>query len=115
MYVGNDPINRIDPTGLFWFRQDWQTDPVVGREGIPFFEPGDLITQSVEDYVPAGRTFGELHDSFVGIATAAGLPDWLVNIPSMPTAYNAALTVEMLRSLGILEHPTPPEQTSPCK
>ncbi len=99
-YVQNNPIMFTDPTGLYWFRQDWQTDPVVGREGIPFLEPGDLITQSIEDYVPAGRTFGELHDSFVGIATAAGLPDWLVNIRSMPTAYNAALILENVAILG---------------
>ena len=29
-YVGNNPINRTDPTGLYWFRQFWQTDHFVG-------------------------------------------------------------------------------------
>lgn len=31
-YVGNNPTNRNDPLGLYWFRQLWQTEFVVGRE-----------------------------------------------------------------------------------
>jgi len=86
---------------------------VVGRPETPV-PPGGLISEGIEQYVPAGYTFGELHDSFVGMATGAGLPDWLVNIPSMPTVYDLAVTVELLRSLGILEQPSLPEQETPC-
>jgi RHS repeat-associated protein len=114
VYVQNDPVNLVDPEGLFWFRQPWQTDFVVGRENSPVV-PGDPISRSIEDYVPAGRTFGEMHDSFVGAATNAGFPDWLVNIPSMGLMYQIALRVEMLRSLGIIEQPTPPTQLTPCE
>lgn len=103
-----------DPFGLYWFRQTWQTDFVVGRENSPVV-PGDLISRSIEDYAPAGRTFGEMHDSFVGIATSVGFPDWLVNIPSMGPMYQMALMVEMFRSLGIIEQPTPPGELNICK
>jgi hypothetical protein len=65
--------------------------------------------------VPAGYTFGEIHDNFVGSATSAGLPDWLVNIPSMISMYKKAVIVEVLRNLGIIEQPTPARQLTPCK
>jgi RHS repeat-associated protein len=112
-YVQNDPVNFVDPMGLYWFRQDWQSPGVVGRPGTPV-PPRGTVSELIEQHVPAGYTFGELHDTFVDIATSAGLPDWLVNIPSMPSVYNIALTVEMLRSLGILEQPSLPEQATPC-
>ena len=66
------------------------------------------VSRFIEDYVPAGRTFGEMHDSFVNAATGAGIPDWLANIPSMTPTYAAAVGKEMLRTLGILDQPTPP-------
>ncbi|MEW6429286.1 MAG: RHS repeat-associated core domain-containing protein [Thermodesulfobacteriota bacterium] len=113
-YVQNNPINFIDPLGLYWFRQDWQPPGVVGRDRT-IVPPQGNISEVIEQYVPAGYTFGEMHDSFVGMATSAGLPDWLVNIPSMPSVYNLAVTVELLRSLGILEQPSLPEQATPCE
>ncbi|MFZ5564795.1 MAG: RHS repeat domain-containing protein, partial [Thermodesulfobacteriota bacterium] len=113
-YVLCDPVNLVDPWGLYWFRQDWQTDFVVGREKTPV-PPGGPISQFIEDYVPAGRTFGEMHDAFVDIATSAGLPDWLINIPSMSFIYDKAIIVETLRTLDILDQPIPPEQVMPCK
>jgi RHS repeat-associated protein len=106
-YVLNDPVNWIDPLGLYWFRQPWQTDFVVGREKTPV-PPGGPVSQFIEDYVPAGRTFGEMHDTFVNAATSAGIPDWLANIPSMIPMYGIALGTEVLRSLGILEQPAQP-------
>jgi len=109
VYGGNNPVMGVDPSGLYWFRQDWQTDFVVGREKTPI-PPGGTVSRIIEDNVPAGRTFGELHDSFVGAATNAGFPDWLVNIPSMGLMYQIAIEVEVLRSVGIIEQPTPPPQ-----
>lgn len=112
--IGNDPIGNIDPLGLYWFRQPWQTDYVVGRPGTPV-PPGGLISRLIENDVPAGRTFGEMHDNFVDAATRAGIPDWVANIPSMSYVYQEALITEVLRTLGILPQPTPPEQPTQCK
>jgi RHS repeat-associated protein len=33
-YVLNDPVNWMDPLGLYWFRQPWQKPGVVGRSKI---------------------------------------------------------------------------------
>ena len=106
-YVGNNPVNFSDPWGLYWFRQTWQTDFVVGRKDSPV-EPGRPVSRFIEDYVPAGRTFGEMHDSFVDAATGAGIPDWLANIPSMIPVYGAAIGKEVLRTFGILDQPAQP-------
>ncbi len=110
-YVGGNPVSRIDPLGLYWFRQPWQTDYVVGRDGT-FVPPGGLISRLIENNVPAGRTFGEMHDSFVDAAIRLGVPDRLANIPSMSDVYREALLTELLRSLGIFPQPTPPTR---CK
>lgn len=108
-YVLNNPVMGIDPSGLFWFRQDWQTDFVVGR-ARSLVEPGGRISRFIEDYVPAGRTFGDLHDAFVDAATTVGVPFALANIPSMVPMYAVALVTEVLRTLGIIDQPTPPAQ-----
>ncbi|OGQ95296.1 MAG: hypothetical protein A2521_03975 [Deltaproteobacteria bacterium RIFOXYD12_FULL_57_12] len=115
-YVQNDPMNRVDPSGLYWFRQSWQTDFVVGREGEhSLVVPGDQTSRFIEDYVPAGRTFGEIHDSFVNAAVGAGVPDIIANIPSMIPMFAIALGTEVLRTLGILDQPTPEVKSTPCK
>ncbi|MDP1638623.1 MAG: RHS repeat-associated core domain-containing protein [Candidatus Nitrotoga sp.] len=115
-YVGGNPINRTDPMGLYWYRQLWQTDFVVGRDAEnSLVVPGDPVSRFIEDYVPAGRTFGEIHDGFVDIATRAGIPDWLANIPSMMPMYRLANKIETLRTLGILKQPTPPTKLTQCK
>ena len=111
-YVGNDPLNAVDPSGLYWFRQPWQTQFVVGRPDT-LVEEGGPVSRFIENHVPAGRTFGEMHDRFVDVATKSGIPDWLANIPSMIPAYGAAVGKEVLRSLGILEQPTPAPQPTP--
>jgi RHS repeat-associated protein len=113
-YVSNNPVMRVDPLGLYWFRQSWQTPEVVGRRDTPI-EPGGLISEFIEQYVPAGYTFGEIHDNFVDAATRAGIPDGLANIPSMIPMYTIALDIEVLRTLGILSQPKPQEKPTPCK
>lgn len=70
------------------------------------------MSEFIEQWVPAGYTFGEMHDNFVDWATSQAMPDWLANIPSMPLMFGAAVFTEMLRSLGVIPQPTPPV---PCK
>ena len=111
-YVQANPVNYTDPSGLFWFRQSWQTPGVIGRPGTPV-PPGGTVSELIERNVPAGYTFGEMHDGFVDAATKAGLPDWLVNIPSMYPMYLTAEIVELLRTLRIIDQPKPTRQ--PCK
>ena len=114
LFVSNNPVNLWDPLGLYWFRQPWQEPGVIGRDNT-MVPPGGPISECIEQYVPAGYTFGQLHDAFVGAATGAGFPDWLVNIPSMPSAYRQALITEVLRSLGILEQPSPLNESTTCE
>ena len=106
-YVGGNPISRTDPDGLYWFRQPWQEPGVVGRRDTPV-PPRGLISEYIEQHVAAGYTFGEMHDRFVDIATKAGVPDRLANIPSMILIYKAAYATEMLRTFGILDQPVIP-------
>jgi RHS repeat-associated protein len=65
-YVGGNPISRSDPEGLDWYRpQNYSQPYFVGREGHPLVPPGGLISKFIEECVPAGRTFGEIHDARV--------------------------------------------------
>lgn len=109
-YVGNNPINRKDPTGLYWFRQPWQTEYVVGRVDS-FIEPGKWVSRLIGDYVPAGRTFGETHDGLVDALHAGGVPELLANVPSMIPAFFMAPGIEVLRTFGILDQPIFPTPT----
>jgi len=111
LYGSANPINNIDPLGLYWFRQSWQTPGVVGRENT-IVEPGGTTSEIVEKYVPAGYTFGQLHDAFVGSATKQGYQDKYVNIPSMFTLFVASQYVELLRSIGVLEQPQSPNEAA---
>jgi len=113
-YVGNNPVNFVDPWGLYWFIQSWQTPGFVGHPDT-LVPPGGPVSEFIETYVPAGYTFGEMHDAFVGAAEIAGFPNWLVNIPSMLPMYRAAQIVEVLRSLGILDQPKPTAKPALCK
>jgi hypothetical protein len=95
-YTGSSPLNRKDPKGLDWFR-DWddtETTYVVGREGNPLVSPGSPVSKFFEHCVPAGRTFGQIHDQRVDTLKKGGVPDWKANIPTMPGAYMDAVTQE---------------------
>jgi hypothetical protein len=53
------------------------------------------------------RTTGEVHDPMVGWLTTGKLaiPDWLANVPTMPTAYSIAFLLELTSSLGLADQP----------
>ncbi|RFC34574.1 MAG: RHS repeat-associated core domain-containing protein [Candidatus Nitrotoga sp. MKT] len=106
-YVGENPINKVDPTGLYYFQQPWQAaDPIVGRDNT-IIPPGGPISSFIEKYVPAGRTLAEIHDPLVDALKRAGLPDVIANIPTMPATYVAASYLELLRFFGFAEQPKP--------
>lgn len=91
---------------------EWQAPGVVGRPGTPV-EPGGAVSNPIETRVPAGYTFGEMHDSFVDRATKAGVPDLLANVPSMPFVFVGAFFTEILRSLKIVAQPK--QEPAQCK
>lgn len=104
-YVGGNPISRIDPDGMDWLRPwtDQSTAYTVGRTGHPLVPPGGIISKAIEHCVPAGRTFGEIHDARVDALRAQGVPDWRANIPTMPNAYLQAVRQESFNSFLALE------------
>lgn len=60
----------------------------MGRDGVPFFNPTNSIMNFMEDNFPNAHYFAAIHDSWVDrLVNGWGLPDFLVNIPSMPIAY----------------------------
>ena len=42
---------------------------------------------AIEHCVPAGETFGQIHDAKVDEILSKNVPDWKANIPTMPEAY----------------------------
>jgi RHS repeat-associated protein len=112
VYANANPINNIDALGLYWFRQPGQTEGVVGREKTPV-EPYGRVSEFIERFVPAGYTFGEMHDRFVDSGHYLGYPDWMINVPSMLPMYQIALTTEAMRSLGLFDQPAIPRRFTP--
>ncbi|RFC35886.1 MAG: RHS repeat-associated core domain-containing protein [Candidatus Nitrotoga sp. SPKER] len=96
-YVGGNPITRKDPMGLDWFRPA-DHPYVVGRKDS-IVEPGKGLGKFIDDYVPAGHTFGSLHDPAIDAYLKEGYPDWLVNIPTMPSYYWEAVVNETADSI----------------
>ena len=98
-YALNNPTRFVDPLGLCWFRPP--SEPyVVGRDGS-LIEPGPKGNgRFLEDYVPAMHTMGTFHDALVDMGLELGLPDLLINIPTMPGVYIIALEAELLNSLS---------------
>ena len=92
-YVLNNPTRFVDQLGLDWFRPP--SEPyVVGRPGT-LVEPGEWLGKFIEDYVPAMHTLGIFHDQLVDMGVSVGLPDWLINIPTMPGMYVIAVETEL--------------------
>ena len=98
----------------------------VGRKGHSLVWDGTEargVGSFIDDFLPAGHVFGANHDRFVDYATSdLGLPDALVNFPSMLILYPAAIIQEALNTpTGILnsitgnEHEVPLPHKSPYK
>jgi len=97
-YVGNSPLQYIDPLGLYWFRPD-NHPYTVGRDGTIVPDGKGEIGGFLDDYGPAWHTTGYYHDALVGAATEMGIPDWLINIPTIPFVYSFSVGVEIGNSL----------------
>jgi RHS repeat-associated protein len=73
--------------------EGWNRNPghdrLAGRYGVPFLEPDSAIMSALEDFVPGGHATAALHDELVGQMKAAGWPDYLVNLPTIPLAHLA--------------------------
>lgn len=67
---------------------------MVGRDGHRFVPTGGVVSKVIEHCVPAGRTFGQMHDAKVDQLRMNGVPDWRANIPTMPGAYVQAVKQE---------------------
>ncbi len=97
-YVLDDPVNRIDSLGLDWFRP--QDHPYkVGRPGTIVPEGKGEIGGYLDDYGPAWHTTGYYHDLLVETATLYGIPDTLINIPTIPIVYVFSVGVEIGNSI----------------
>ena len=76
---------------------------VVGREKffIEAFRPEEgSIVRFIENYGPAGHTFGTNHDAFVDYMTKGlGVPDLIANFPSMPGIYIESVRQEFNNSI----------------
>ena len=103
-YVEGNPVMFTDPLGLEWYRPQNSSQPyAVGREGNLIVWPGGPISRFIEQCVPAGRTFGKIHDDRYDEMISKGVPEWRANIPTMPGAYLDAVRQETGNSLLQLE------------
>ena len=85
--------------GPVWFKPPEGHDFTVGRRGHPVVYPGGGVGGFIDKYAPAGHVFGARHDKFVEYATdKLGLPDVLVNIPSMIPMYPMSIVQETINT-----------------
>ena len=72
---------------------------VVGREGT-VVPPGRGIGGFIDDYWPAGHTFGTNHDAFVGWINPREyfVVDMVVNVPSMIVIYPLSVVQEIFNT-----------------
>ena len=82
--------------GSGWFRPDGHPYE-AGRTGT-FIEEGKGTGKFIDNYVPAGHTFSTNHDNFVDYAIRNGVPDLIVNIPSMLPIYLYSVGQELLNT-----------------
>jgi len=84
-----------------WLRPDGH-NYVVGRDTNLLFYSGKKglgIGSIIDDYFPAGHTFGTNHDAFVDLMVEDyGLSDTAVNIPSMIPVYIYSLGQEIINT-----------------
>ncbi|MFC1453807.1 RHS repeat-associated core domain-containing protein [Verrucomicrobiota bacterium] len=100
VFCFDDPVNYMDPFGLRWFGGGDDDDGwTVGRpDSLVPPGPGG-IGGAIETYVPAMETMSEIHDALVGalvpdIPVVGPIVDTVVNVPTMPVTYNAAVIYE---------------------
>jgi len=97
--VFSDPINFIDPNGLTWFKPD-NHEYKVGRAGTIVPEGPDGWGRYLDNYFPAMHTTGYYHDALIAKAERIGwLPDWAVNIPTIPIVWVFSVGVETGNSI----------------
>ena len=102
-YVSNNLVNRTDPSGLEGaLFGPGPGEPEIGEVGRPgsLVESGGFIATVIENFIPGGYTFGQVHDRVVGELLDQGFPDLIANVPTMPLAYAYALTDELAGFFG---------------
>ena len=85
--------------GSGWFRPDGH-EYAAGRKGTFVFPgPKKGIGSFIDDYFPGGHTFATNHDAVVDYGTKIlGLPDAVVNIPSMLPTYIYSFGQELINT-----------------
>jgi RHS repeat-associated protein len=90
-YVLNNPVNFIDPLGLFgergWFgTRPTGEDPTTGRQGSDSFFVGaeGQVMNTLDNFVPGFHSYSSLfHDPLVDGMINSGFNEELINIPSL--------------------------------
>jgi hypothetical protein len=72
----------------------WTGKHTVGRKGT-IIPPGGRMGSGIEKHVGSGGQFGKDHDGFVDGAKKCGIPDPLINIPSMLPVYLYTITKDL--------------------
>jgi RHS repeat-associated protein len=81
-YVLNDPVNFTDPSGLQFYEVVTPNTSTLGREGT-VINPKSSFSLFLQRDVSHMYAFAVAHDQLVGTLTDLGIPDPIVNIPTM--------------------------------